>query len=71
MSNYATEDDVKLNQLVMTAAILKASLEKAVAEEGDLLQLSNDDDWKCDLSSLDYVMRSTTNFGRRERSGLL
>jgi hypothetical protein len=29
MSNYATKDDVKLHQLVMTAAILKASLEKA------------------------------------------
>jgi hypothetical protein len=27
MSNYATKDDVKLHQLVMTAAILKASLE--------------------------------------------
>ena len=36
MSNYATKGDVKLHQLVMTTAILKASLEKAAVEEGDL-----------------------------------
>jgi hypothetical protein len=36
MSNYATKDDVKVHQLVMTAAILKASLEKAAVEEGNL-----------------------------------
>ena len=36
MSNYATKDAVKLYQLVMTAAILKASLKKAAVEEEDL-----------------------------------
>ena len=41
MSNYATKDDVKLHQLVMTAAILKASLEKAARSEEHTSELQS------------------------------
>jgi hypothetical protein len=60
-------DDVKPHQLVMTAAILKASLEKAAVKETS--QLSNDDYWKCGLPTM--RSKSTTNFEMRERPGLL
>ena len=36
MSNYSTEDDVKLHQLVMTASIFKLALEKATAAKENL-----------------------------------
>jgi hypothetical protein len=36
MSNYSTEDDVKLHQLVMTASIFKSALEKATAAKENL-----------------------------------
>jgi hypothetical protein len=36
MTAYATKDDVKLHQLVMTSAIFKGAMEKAAIEEGEL-----------------------------------
>ena len=63
MSNYATKDDVKLHQLVMTAAILKASLDKAVAVEGDL---TAEQRRLLDMRPSDYAMKIYNQF-RKER----
>jgi hypothetical protein len=63
MSNYATKDDVKVHQLVMTAAILKASLEKAAAEEGNL---TPEQQRLLDMRPADYPMKVYNQF-RKER----
>ena len=63
MSNYATKDDVKLYQLVMTVTILKASLEKAAAEEEDL---TAEQRRLLEMRPADYAVKICNQF-RKER----